>query len=312
MCKGSFNSEGLPNLGVEYYTSTETVTTLQTYSKPYIVSLSGLCLDDNLEMIETAMQKEGISAIELNLACPNIPGKPIIAYDFEEMERVLGRVVALPSFARKPLGVKLPPYFDMPHFERAAAVLAKFPLRFVTCTNTIGNALFVDVESESAMIVPKSGLGGLGGGYIKQTALANVFMISQKLEALGRSDIDVVGVGGVCSGADAFELILCGAKAVQVGTCFWTEGPVCFERIAAELLTIMQAKGYRSIEDFRGKLRPYTKKASSKSQEGVNKLDAKVKHVVTAVWHLYAVIAILAVVIAYLIALGPSGSTGLQ
>ena len=47
-------------------------------------------------------------------------------------------------------------------------------------------------------------------------------MMSLKLAELGRGDIDVIGVGGVSTGRDAFEMILCGAKAVQVGTCHWT------------------------------------------------------------------------------------------
>ena len=124
----------------------------------------------------------------------------------------VGKVVGL-----KPLGVKLAPYFDMCHFERAAEVLAKYPfVRFVVTTNTIGNALFVDADNECAAIAPKGGFGGLGGGYIKQTALANVHMLYKLLREKGRGDVEVVGVGGVRSGRDAFEMILCGATAVQV------------------------------------------------------------------------------------------------
>ena len=66
---------------------------------------------------------------------------------------------------------------------------------------------------------------------MKHIALANVRQLSQLL----REDIDVIGVGGVGSGQDAFDLILCGAKAVQVGTKHYKEGPKCFDRIAAEL-----------------------------------------------------------------------------
>ena len=54
-------------------------------------------------------------------------------------------------------------------------------------------------------------------------------------------------------------MILCGAKAVQVATCHWIEGPTCFERISNELKLIMIEKGYSCIEDFRGKLKPYQK-----------------------------------------------------
>ena len=109
--------------------SSEAVEKLTSYGKPYIVSLSGLSLDDNLEMLGRAMQVDGIAGIELNLACPNIPGKPTMAYDFEQMEKVLEAVTTHPHFSAKPLGVKLAPYFDMPFFDTAAKILAKFKIR---------------------------------------------------------------------------------------------------------------------------------------------------------------------------------------
>lgn len=201
----------------------------------------------------------GVAAIELNLACPNIPGKPTISNDFEQMEQVLKAATDMPQHGIIPLGVKLAPYFDIPFFERAAAILAQYPIRYVVCVNSLGNALMVDAERECEAIAPRHGLSGLGGGFIKHTALANVRFMSELLAAQGRADIDIVGVGGVHSGMDAFELILCGACAVQVGTCHWTEGPACFERIATELESIMRRKGYTSIEDFRGNLKPYCK-----------------------------------------------------
>ena len=70
------------------------------------------------------------------------------------------------------------------------------------------------------------------------------------------------------SGSDAFDLILCGASAVQVATCHWREGPGCFDRIAAELEALMKRKGYDSISDFRGKLKPYDKSRASKTRPG--------------------------------------------
>lgn len=130
--------------------------------------------------------------------------------------------------------------------------------------NTIGNALLVDGESEMAQIAPKGGFGGLGGGFAKQVALANVRQLSQRLDP----SIDVVGVGGVQCGMDAFELILCGARAVQSATRHWTEGPACFDRIARELEGVMKRKGYKSIEDFRGKLREFDRSLSKPAIQG--------------------------------------------
>ena len=116
--------------------------------------------------------------------------------------------------------------------------------------NTIGNRLVVDTETESALIAPKGGFGGVAGGFAKHMATANVKQLRQRLH----DSIDVVGVGGVKSGADAFDLLLCGAAAVQTATTHWLEGPACFDRIADELKALMKAKGYTTLDDFRGKL----------------------------------------------------------
>ncbi|KAL3796148.1 hypothetical protein HJC23_000651 [Cyclotella cryptica] len=306
----SLNSEGLPNNGIEYYIDPKTIAeTMGDQSKPYMVSISGKCLNDNLLMlgqISDAINQNpsiNIAAVELNLACPNIVGKPTIGYDFEQMEDVMKQVTSLPCFkGSKPLfrlGVKMPPYFDRPHFEQAAAILNKYKsvITYVASINTIGNALAVDYYAEMPVIRAKGGFAGLSGPAVKYTALANVKQMRELLD----ESIDVVGVGGVTSGKDAFEMILCGARAVQVGTCHWVEGPSCFDRMCNELTDIMKEKGYTSIDDFRGKLKEWSKEgaALSRSAKAAKKSSDKVaiekkeseNHSILAV--LFAIIAVL-------------------
>lgn len=70
------------------------------------------------------------------------------------------------------------------------------------------------IEDETVVIKPKNGFGGLGGDYIKPTALANVHAFYKRLNP----SIQIIGTGGVKTGRDAFEHILCGASMVQLGT----------------------------------------------------------------------------------------------
>jgi len=56
-------------------------------------------------------------------------------------------------------------------------------------------------------------------------------------------------------GQDAFEFLLAGADAVQVGTVFEKEGINCFERINRELEKILERKGYFSVSEVKGKLK---------------------------------------------------------
>lgn len=242
---GSINSMGLPNHGYQYYL--DFVTELQNNpdSKPHFLSLVGLSQDETHTILKAVEASDYKGLIELNLSCPNVPGKPQIAYDFETTEAILTEVF---TYFTKPLGVKLPPYFDIVHFDQAAAVFNKFPLTFVNCINSIGNGLVI--EDETVLIKPKNGFGGIGGDYVKPTALANVHAFYQRLNP----SIQIFGTGGVKTGRDAFEHILCGASMVQIGTALHQEGPAIFERITSELKAIMQEKGYETLEDFRGKL----------------------------------------------------------
>lgn len=273
--EGSLNSEGLPNAGIDYYLDDKTVeesvgSSSGSSSKPYMVSISGKTLEDNLAMLKLVQSRivdEGanIAAVELNLACPNVIGKPIIAFDFEQMESVLRAVSAQLHSKPVKLGVKMPPYFDGPHFEAAAAVLNRYAdtVSYVASINTVGNALAVDAHAEMPVIASNQGFAGLSGPAVKYTALANV----RRMRELLSPTIDVVGVGGVSSGRDAFEMILCGAHAVQVGTCHWVEGPGCFDRICDELRDVMAEKGYDSVDDFRGKIKVWSKDGAMASRK---------------------------------------------
>ena len=132
----------------------------------------------------------------------------------------------------------------------------KYPLDYITCINSIGNGLIVDFETEKIVIKPKDGFGGIGGSYVKPTGLANVRKFYEIFQREG-SKIKIVGCGGVESGRDVFEYILCGAEVVQVGTQFYKEGGRCFSRLENELGRIMEDKGYSTLEEFRGKLRKF-------------------------------------------------------
>lgn len=255
----SLNSEGLPNNGIDYYIAESTIQeSMESSDKPYIVSLSGKTLADNLEMLKRiakAPTRPRIAAIELNLACPNVIGKPIIAYDFEQMDQILTAVSKVSNLP--PLGVKLPPYLDFQHFAAASDILNKHKklVRYIASINTIGNALAVDVHSETPTIASNSGYAGLSGPVVKYTALANVC----KFRSLLDPSIDVVGVGGISSGTDVFEMLLAGAVACQVATCHWKEGPSCFDRICDELASLLKEKGYSSVSEIQGTLKPWSK-----------------------------------------------------
>ena len=242
---GSINSMGLPNLGYPAYA--KLIPALKRFQKPVIASLAGLQPDDFLAGAR-ALNEAGPDLVEVNLSCPNIPGKPQIGYDFEASERLLDKVGEILTI---PFGVKLPPYFDPIHHQKIAEVLQRVEIAFVTMINSVGNGLVVDPEREQVVIKPKGGFGGLGGRIIKPVALANV----RALWNIWGDRIPIIGTGGVEHGVDVFEHFLCGASAVQVGTMLVEEGCGVFARLARELAELLERKGYASVLACRGKLR---------------------------------------------------------
>ncbi len=242
---GSINSMGLPNLGYRAYA--ELIPELKQFGKPVIASIAGLCEDDFLIMARVINQA-GPDLIEVNLSCPNIPGKPQIAYDPVDSERLLKRVRPLISV---PMGVKLPPYFDPVHHAVMAEVIRRCGVDYLNLINSVGNGLVVDPKLESAVIKPKGGFGGLGGALIKPVALANVRAFWKLLQ--GR--IPIIGTGGVMEGVDVYEHVLCGASAVQVGTALVEEGVEVFDRLENELAAELVARDKRGPSECRGSLK---------------------------------------------------------
>jgi dihydroorotate dehydrogenase (NAD+) catalytic subunit len=85
----------------------------------------------------------------------------------------------------------------------------------VTLVNTLP-ALALDVET--ARPVLGNGSGGLSGPAIHPVAVKAVWDVRAAL-----ADVPIVGVGGVATAADAVELLLAGAHAVQVGTATFAD-----------------------------------------------------------------------------------------
>ncbi len=242
---GSINSMGLPNLGYPAYA--KLIPELRRFEKPIVASIAGLNPQDFLEAAK-AIELAKPDLVEVNLSCPNLPGEPQIAYDIEASRRIL---LELQECLTIPMGVKLPPYFDPVHHEAMATMLKGVNVSFLSLINSVGNGLVVDPESETVVIKPKGGFGGIGGTMIKPVALANV----RAFWKLFQGRMPIIGVGGVVTGTDAFEHLLCGASAVQVGTTLVEEGLRAFNRLEQELSEVLTKKGYASVDECRGQLK---------------------------------------------------------
>ncbi|WP_461226376.1 dihydroorotate oxidase [Lacticaseibacillus suihuaensis] len=245
---GSINSMGLPNKGFRYYLDYAIAFQAAHPDQPIFLSIAGTGPADYAEMAAVIQASDFTGLTEFNLSCPNVPGKPQIAYDLTTTERILDDLFKV---FKKPAGIKLPPFFDLAQFDAMAALLNRYPLTFINSINSLGNGLAIDASTDTALILPKGGFGGIGGAYAKPIALANVRAFRQRL----RDDIAIIGTGGVTTGRDVYELILCGASLVSLGTVLQKEGLPAFTRLTQELEAEMTAKGHATIQDFKGQLK---------------------------------------------------------
>jgi len=248
---GSINSMGLPNNNFKYYLEYGIKS-----KKTFIHSIAVFSIGE-LKLILNTINQEAllnnlIYTVELNLSCPNVLNKSIVAYDFTLFKEYLKYIKNMKLY-NICLGLKLPPYYTHHDFDIVSQILLEFRdiIYFITCINSIVNGLLIDYINEETLINPNNGFGGIGGLYCKPIALANIHQFYKRLN----NKIDIIGCGGISSGQDIFEMILSGASLVQIGSNLIKEGLPIFERLNIELIKCMTDKGYSSICEFKGKLK---------------------------------------------------------
>lgn len=240
---GSINSMGLPNESYEFYLEYGS----NVVTKPFIQSIYPFSLSE-LDVMLTAINKTpGLKLVECNLSCPNL--KPTKYSIFEHYEQHFDRIYQN-QYQNLQIGYKLQPFSQPYEFDHMSSLLLKYDAKFITSVNSIPRGLIIDLENQRPYIYPNDGFGGIGGRYLKPVGLANVYEFSRRLH----NKIDIIGCGGISTGQDVAEYVLCGAKAVQIGTHLIRNGPDCFGLLEEELWEWMEMKKYESILEFCQKL----------------------------------------------------------
>lgn len=88
----SINSIGLANHGYEKYIEYAASLKQQFPNKPVVASLVGFSHEDFISLVQAFQEEENVDVLEVNLSCPNVVGKPQIAYDFEWSEELLEKI----------------------------------------------------------------------------------------------------------------------------------------------------------------------------------------------------------------------------
>jgi dihydroorotate dehydrogenase (NAD+) catalytic subunit len=224
---GMLNSIGLANPGIDRFLN-GSLPRLEELGVPLWVSVGGFETDDYAELCSRLDDYPSVSALELNVSCPNVDAPAESA----------SQIVAAARLAtRKPLWAKLSPAVpDIAEVARAAQAAGADGLSLV---NTIRG---LKLDSRTLRPVLGPGHGGLSGPALKPIALAAV---ATCYRATG---MPIVGMGGVRSGVDALELVAAGARHVAIGTTLFSD-PDAPTRIRVELHAAAQERGWNTYED---------------------------------------------------------------
>jgi dihydropyrimidine dehydrogenase (NAD+) subunit PreA len=151
---------------------------------------------------------------------------------------------------RMPVIVKLTP--NITNIRYPAQAAARGGADAVSLINTVNSIISIDLDNfaPTPTIDGKGSHGGYCGPAVKPMALHMVAEIARDAET---RRLPISGIGGITTWRDAAEFIALGCGTVQVCTAAMTYGFRIVEEMKSGLARWMDEKGYRGIEDFRGK-----------------------------------------------------------
>ncbi len=203
------------------------------------------------EIVERC-QDAGVDAFELNFSCPHgLPERKMGAAMGQDCE-VLGTVCGwVNGVSKKPVWAKMTP--NITHIEEPARAALRNGCEGIAAINTILCVMGVDLKT----LRPEPTVEGYTtpGGYsckaVRPIALRMVMECARmiKAEFPGRS---LSAIGGVETGEDAAQFILLGGNTVQVCTGVMIHGYGLVKELCRGLSAFMDAKGFKTIEEFRG------------------------------------------------------------
>lgn len=235
---GMINSIGLENIGIPAFIKGK-LPFLLRYDTPIIVNFFGNTEDDYVRAAQ-ALDVEGVSALEMNVSCPNVKKGGIEFGKYPEGLHDLVKRVR--QSCRKALIVKLSPMVTDIGANACAAQEAGADA--LTCINTIP-AMAIDEETRKPILGNIT--GGLSGPAIKPVALRIVWEVSQAVT------IPVIAAGGVMNARDAVQFMLAGASAVQVGSAGLRD-PFSYPEIIEGIKSFLGEHHMESVQDLVGGL----------------------------------------------------------
>ena len=246
-----YSSPGLPNPGItKFVDRVRRIKKCMKDGPPIVGSVAGSTIEEHC-VLATQLEESGVDAIELDLACPNVPGKLLGVHWLENLEDVAKIVKTTKEVLSVPLwikfglgspGVTSPLQLTCVAAEAGADSVKLFPIFPCMPINPhTGKPLLGNI------------VGSMTGRPLKAVGIKYVADVARAVE------LPIIGSGGVSSGIDVIEYLMAGASATEVVSSLIYEGPKAVKRIVQEIEEFMTEIGYNNLNEITGMSLKWTK-----------------------------------------------------
>jgi len=237
---GMLNSIGLQGPGIDIFLERDIPWLIEQQAK-IIISIAGETVDEYGVLARRLRALSGISAVEVNISCPNVENRGQVFACHPDTAVAVIESVRRNIGGELPIIAKLSP--DVTNIVEIASAVINAGVDGLALINTL-LGMVIDTNSMRPKLAGKT--GGLSGPAIRPVAVRAIYQVHQAFP-----NTPIVGMGGVASGRDAFELILAGASAVSVGTATFGNPNVAMQ-IKEELSQLLTKNGFNDFRDAIG------------------------------------------------------------
>ncbi|MBP7623755.1 MAG: NAD-dependent dihydropyrimidine dehydrogenase subunit PreA [Xanthomonadales bacterium] len=216
-----------------------------------IVSLMVPCDEASWKYILPMVEDTGADAVELNFGCPHGMSERGMGAAVGQVPEYIEMVARwVKQHSKLPCIVKLTP--NITDIRWPARAAHKGGTDAVSLINTINSITTIDLDlmAPTPTVDGKGTHGGYCGPAVRPIALNMVAEIARDPQTAG---LPISAIGGIGTWRDAAEFIALGAGNVQVCTAAMHYGFRIVEDMISGLSNWMDSKGYKTIEDFRGR-----------------------------------------------------------
>ena len=233
--EGMLNSVGLQNPGVDKVLEEELPELAKVFHKPVMANVCGGSPEDYALVAEKLSQCDQVGWLEVNISCPNVrSGGMAFGTDPKAAAEVIG---AVRKVTTKPVIAKLSP--NVTDITEIAKACEAAGADGITAINTL-LGMRIDLKSRKPVLARE--MGGFSGPAVFPVALRAVYQIARAV------DLPVVGCGGIRTAEDVLEMMVAGAKAVQIGSQNLVDPFACRDIIEA-LPAAMEKYGIKNLRE---------------------------------------------------------------